>query len=60
VVCKGIPLKTEFNVTSKTFWDLEKSSRSLKRKKIGEYLRNATEEKFPAEFKPIEVRLGNF
>ena len=48
------------NVTRKTFWELEKSARSLKRKKIGEYFRNATENQLPAEFKPIEVRLGNF
>ena len=52
--------RVKSNVTRKTFWELEKSARSLKRKKIGEYLRKATEEKLPAEFKPIEVRLGNY
>jgi len=61
----GLPVdpvknRVKFNVTRKTFWELEKSLRSLKGKKIDEYLRNATEEKLPAEFKPIKVRLGNF
>ena len=52
--------RVKFNVTRKTFWELEKSARSFKKKKIGEYLRNAAEEKLPAEFKPTEVRLGDF
>ena len=52
--------RVKFNVTRKTFWELEKSVRSLKRKKIGEYFRNAAENILPAEFKPSEVRLGNF
>ena len=47
--------RVKFNVTRKTFWELEKSSRSLKRKKIGEYFRNAAENILPAEFKPSEV-----
>ena len=50
--------RVKFNVTRKTFWELEKSARSLKRKKIGEYFRNAAENILPAEFKPSEVRLG--
>ena len=50
--------RVKFNVTRKT-WELEKSARSLKRKKIGEYFRNAAENILPAEFKPSEVRLGN-
>jgi len=52
--------RVKFNVTRKTFWELEKSARSFKKKKIGEYLRNAAEEKLPAEFKPTEVSLGDF
>ena len=52
--------RVKFNVTRKTFWELEKSVRSLKRKKIGGYFRNAAENILPAEFKPSEVRLGNF
>ena len=46
----------KFNVSQKNYWDVDKSSRSMKRKKIREYLRNATEI-LPAEFKPIEVRI---
>ena len=46
----------KFNVSRKNYWDVDKSSRSMKRKKIREYLRNATEI-LPAEFKPIEVRI---
>lgn len=52
--------RVKFNVTRKSFWDLEKSARSLKRKKIGEYFRKAAEKELPAEFKPTEVCLGNF
>lgn len=52
--------RVKFNVTRKTFWELGKSARSFKRKKIGEFFRNAAEKKLPAEFKPTEVRLGNF
>ena len=51
--------RVKFNVTKKTFWELEKSARSLKRKKIGVYFRNAAENILPAEFKPSKVRLGN-
>lgn len=46
----------KFNVSRKNYWDVDKSSRSMKRKKIREYLRNATDI-LPAEFKPIEVRI---
>ena len=52
--------RVKFNVTRKNFWDLGKSARSLKRKKIGEYFRNAAEKELPMEFKPTEVCLGNF
>lgn len=52
--------RVKFNVTRKTFWELEKSARSFKRKKIGEYFRNAAENKLSVEFKLTEVRLGNF
>ena len=50
--------KVKFNESS-SFWELDKSSRSLKKKKIGEYLRDAAD-KLPTEFKPTEVRLPNF
>ena len=50
--------KVKFNESS-SFWELDKSSRSLKKRKIGEYLRDAAE-KLPTEFKPTEVRLPNF
>ena len=65
MACSGLqvdPVKNrvKFNVTRKTFWELERSARLLKRKKIGEYFRNATENILPAEFKPSEVRLGSF
>ena len=46
----------KFNVSRKSYWDVERAARSLKRKKIGDYLRNAAEI-LPAEFKPIEVRI---
>ena len=62
VICKYIPWKTG----SSSMWP-EKPSGSwrglqgcLKGKGIGEYFRNATENILPAEFKPSEVRLGNF
>jgi len=35
--------RVKFNVTKKTFCELEKSAMSLKRKKIGEFLRKTTE-----------------
>jgi len=46
----------KFNVSRKSYWDVDRAARSLKRKKIGDYLRNAAEI-LPAEFKPIEVRI---
>lgn len=46
----------KFNVSRKSYWDVNRAARSLKRKKIGDYLRNAAEI-LPAEFKPIEVRI---
>ena len=46
----------KFNVSRKSYWDVDRAARSLKRKKIGDYLRNAVEI-LPAEFKPIEVRI---
>ena len=48
--------KIKFNVSRKSFFQLDKASRSLKRKKISEYFRNAAE-KLPVEFKPTEVRI---
>ena len=52
------PLKNtvKFNVSRKSYWDVDRAARCLKRKKIRDYLRNATEI-LPAEFKPIEVRI---
>ena len=47
--------RVKFKVTRKAFWELEKFARSLKRKKIGEYFRNAAENILPAEFKPSEL-----
>ena len=44
----------KFNVSRKSYWDVEKSARSLKRKKLKEYFQNAAEI-LPAEFKPVEV-----
>ena len=46
----------KFNVSRKSYWDVDKAARCVKRKKIRDYLRNATEI-LPAEFKPIEVRI---
>lgn len=46
----------KFNVRRKSYWDVDRAARSLKRKKIKYYLRNAAEI-LPAEFKPIEVRI---
>ena len=44
----------KFNVSRKSYWDVEKSARSLKRKKLKEYCQSAAEI-LPAEFKPVEV-----
>ena len=46
----------KFNVSRKSYWDVDKSSRSLKRKKLKEYFQNDAEI-LPAEFKPVEVRI---
>ena len=46
----------KFNASRKSYWDVDRAARSLKRKKIRNYLRNAVEI-LPAEFKPIEVRI---
>ena len=46
----------KFNVSRKSYWDVDRAARSLKRKKFGAFLRNVVEI-LPAEFKPIEVRI---
>ena len=46
----------KFNISRKSYWDVDRAARSLKRKKIGDYLRNAAKI-LPAEFKLIEVRI---
>lgn len=46
----------KFNVSRKSYWDVDMAARCLKRKNIGDYLRNAVEI-LTAEFKPIEVRI---
>ena len=46
----------KFNISRKSYWDVDRAARSLKRKKIGDYLRNAAKI-LPAEFKAIEVRI---
>ena len=42
----------KFNISRRSYWDVDRAARSLKRKKIGDYLRNAAKI-LPAEFKPI-------
>ncbi|CAH3159319.1 unnamed protein product [Pocillopora meandrina] len=49
----------KFNISRKSYWDVDRAARSLKRKKIGDYLRNAAKI-LPAEFKPIECSLFLF
>lgn len=44
----------KFNVSRKSYWDVEKSARSSKRKKLREYFQNVAET-LPPEFKPVEV-----
>ena len=44
----------KFNVSRKSYWDVDKSARSLKRKKLKKYFQNAADI-LPAEFKPVEV-----
>ena len=46
----------KFNISRRSYWDVDRAARSLKRKKIGDYLRNAAKI-LPAEFKAIEVRI---
>ena len=46
----------KFNISRKSYWDVDRAARSLKRKKIGNYLRNAAKI-LPAEFKPIELSI---
>jgi len=50
------PVKStaKFYVSRKSYWDIEKSARSSKRKKLREYFQNAAET-LPPEFKPVEV-----
>ena len=49
----------KFNVSRHSYWELDKSTRSLKRKKIRQYIQNAVET-LPAEFKPVEVSISTF
>ena len=46
----------KFNVSRHSYWELDKSTRSLKRKKIRQSIQNAVEI-LPAEFKPLEVSI---
>ena len=46
----------KFNVSRHSYWELDKSTRSLKRKKIRQYIQIAVEI-LPAEFKPVEVSI---
>ena len=46
----------KFNVSRKSYWDVDRVTQSLKSKKIWDYLRN-TAENLPSEFKPIELRI---
>ena len=55
-VAQSVKNTVKFNVSRKSYWDVDRAARSVKRKKIGDHLRNAAEI-LPAEFKPIEVRI---
>ena len=44
----------KFNVSRRSYWDVEKSARSSKRKKLKELFQNVAET-LPPEFKPVEV-----
>ena len=44
----------KFNASRKSYWDVDKSARSVKRKKLKKYFQN-TADILPAEFKPVEV-----
>ena len=44
----------KFIVSRKSYWDVDKSARSVKRKKLKKYFQNAADI-LPAEFKPVEV-----
>lgn len=46
----------KFNVSRHSYWELNKSTKSLKRKKIRQHIQNAVEI-LPAEFKPVEVSI---
>ena len=46
----------KFNVSRHSYWELDKSTRSLKRKKIRQHIQKAVEI-LPAEFKPVEVSI---
>lgn len=46
----------KFDVSRHSYWELSKSMRSLKRKKIRQYIQNAVEI-LPTEFKPVEVSI---
>ena len=46
----------KFNVSRHSYWELNKSTRSLKRKKIRQHIQKAVEI-LPAEFKPVEVSI---
>ena len=47
----------KFNVSRHSYWEVNKSTRSVKRKKIREHIQNAVEI-LPAEFKPVEVSIS--
>ena len=44
----------KFNTSKKSYWEVDKSARSKKRKRIRDLVKNATE-KLPVEFKSVEV-----
>ena len=46
--------RVHFSVPKRSYWDCDKSSRSRKRRKVGQYIRMATE-KMPEEFEAVEV-----
>ena len=50
------PIKNtvKFNAPRKSYWEVDKSTRSKKRRRIRELVTNAVE-KLPVEFKPVEV-----
>ena len=44
----------KFNTSKKSYWEVDKSARSKKRKRIRDLVKNATEN-LPVEFKSVEV-----